>query len=49
MAGGADLPARKIYVCSVCGHTVYDNAPDKCPICNVAKDKFAEIAWPVAR
>lgn len=41
---GGDLPARKIYVCPVCGNTVYDTAPDKCPICGVPKDKFNEIA-----
>jgi len=44
VAGGGDLPARKIYVCPVCGNTVYDHAPEKCPICGVAKDKFNEIA-----
>ena len=41
---GKDLADRKIYVCPVCGNTVYDEAPDKCPICNVAKEKFVEIA-----
>ena len=41
---GSDLPARKIYVCPVCGNTVYDEAPDNCHICNVAKEKFFEVA-----
>ena len=41
---GSDLPARKIYVCPVCGNTVYDDVPDKCPTCNAPKDKFFEIA-----
>lgn len=40
---GADLAETKIYVCQVCGNTVYGQAPDKCPICNAVKDKFAEI------
>ena len=40
---GNDLPARKIYVCEICGNTVYDEAPDKCPICGVPKSKFIEI------
>lgn len=44
VAGGKDLPARKLFVCPVCGNTVYDHAPDKCPICGVVKDKFVEIA-----
>lgn len=41
--GGKDLPAEKIYVCSICGNTVNGVAPDKCPICGVPADKFIEI------
>ena len=41
---GSDLPARKIYVCPVCGNTVYGEAPEKCPICNVPGEKFLEVA-----
>ena len=44
LKAGNDLPARKIYVCAVCGNTVLDDAPDKCPICGVGKDKFSEVA-----
>jgi rubrerythrin len=40
---GMDLPAAKIFVCQVCGNTVTGNAPDKCPICGVGKDRFAEV------
>jgi rubrerythrin len=40
---GKDLPERKIYVCEVCGNTVYDHAPEKCPICNAVQSKFTEI------
>jgi rubrerythrin len=39
-----DLPDRKIYVCAVCGNTVYDDIPDKCPVCNSSGDRFSEIA-----
>lgn len=39
----ADLPDAKIYVCAVCGNTVRDNAPDKCPVCSATKEKFIEI------
>ncbi len=38
-----DLNLQKIYVCSVCGNTVYDEAPEKCPICNVPASKFSEV------
>lgn len=40
---GKDLPKADIYVCQVCGHTVEGSAPDKCPVCNVGKDKFTRI------
>lgn len=40
---GADLPKSKIYVCPVCGNTVLNDPPDKCPICGVPKEKFEEI------
>jgi len=40
---GKDLPASAIYVCQVCGNTVFGSAPDKCPVCGVPRDKFIEI------
>lgn len=41
---GSDLPETKIFVCQVCGNTVKGEAPDKCPVCGAAKEKFNEIA-----
>ncbi len=38
-----DLPAARIVVCPVCGNTVKDEAPNKCPICGVAGEKFIDI------
>jgi rubrerythrin len=40
---GKDLPSTQVYVCQVCGNTVYGEAPDVCPICGVKKEKFTEI------
>lgn len=40
---GNDLPATAIYVCEICGNTVYGEAPDKCPICGVGKERFTLI------
>ncbi len=40
---GGDLPERKIYVCEICGNTVYDHAPDKCGVCGVPKERFSLI------
>lgn len=31
------------YVCSVCGNTVADEAPDTCPICKAGKKAFEHI------
>ena len=40
---GNDLPAASIFVCGVCGNTVIGEPPDKCPICNAMKGRFAKI------
>ncbi len=40
---GNDLAARPIFVCGICGNTVYDTAPEKCPVCGAAQAKFSEI------
>jgi len=41
--GGGDLAARPVYVCEICGNTVYDHAPDKCPVCGVPSERFTLI------
>ena len=40
---GNDLAEAPIYVCEICGNTVVGEAPDKCPICGVPKDKFSLV------
>jgi rubrerythrin len=40
---GKDLGATRIYVCPVCGNTVKGQAPDQCPICGTARERFKEI------
>lgn len=40
---GADIPEAGIFVCAVCGNTVKDHIPEKCPICGAAKKQFHEI------
>ena len=40
---GSDLTARPVYVCEICGNTVYDAAPDKCEVCGVPKERFTLI------
>ena len=43
LQAGKDLPETKIFVCDICGNTVNGEAPDKCPICGVPKQKFSEV------
>ncbi len=31
------------YVCQICGNTVENGAPDRCPICNAPKEMFRKI------
>ncbi|AYO29565.1 MAG: hypothetical protein PWR06_937 [Thermoanaerobacteraceae bacterium] len=38
-----DIDDGKVYVCPICGYTVKSNAPDKCPVCGVSKDKFVSF------
>ena len=40
---GSDLAGRRVYVCEICGNTVYDEVPERCPVCGVPGDKFTEI------
>ena len=40
---GKDMTQAKIFVCCVCGNTVLDEPPDKCPVCGAPKDKFTEF------
>ena len=42
VAGGKDLPAGAIFICTVCGNTV-TAAPDACPVCGSPKNKFSEV------
>jgi rubrerythrin len=40
---GEDAAVGIIYVCELCGYTVEDSLPERCPICNAPKDKFREF------
>jgi len=40
---GKDAAATAVYVCDVCGNTVYGAAPDKCPVCGAVKARFMAI------
>jgi len=38
-----DLGVEKYYVCSVCGNTVENEPPEKCPICGAPSTEFKMI------
>lgn len=38
-----DLNVNKIYVCTICGNIVFNEPPEKCPICSAFKKKFQEV------
>jgi rubrerythrin len=40
---GKDLTPSPIFICQVCGNTVFGMAEDKCSVCGAAKDKFSEV------
>ncbi len=40
---GEDFDDKKIFVCGVCGNTVLDEKPAKCPVCGAPAEKFFEV------
>jgi rubrerythrin len=40
---GKELPKTDYYVCSVCGNTVENEAPEKCPVCGNPKSKYFKV------
>jgi len=40
---GKDIASAPVLVCPICGHTVIGEAPDRCPICGVRKDRYVEF------
>lgn len=40
---GRDMELKAIYVCPVCGHTVLDEAPEKCPVCGAPRGKYHQF------
>jgi rubrerythrin len=42
-AEGKDLEVTNFYLCPVCGHIEFGEAPEKCPICNVPGSKYVQV------
>jgi len=41
---GKDVDLGPVQVCEQCGHTLEGEAPDKCPVCGVGKNRFKTFA-----
>ncbi|HUT57178.1 MAG TPA: rubrerythrin family protein [Phycisphaerae bacterium] len=41
---GSDVDLGPVQICSVCGHTIEGDAPDRCPICNALKKAYITFA-----
>lgn len=41
---GEDMEIGVINICDNCGHTVAGEAPERCPICNVPRDRYRAFA-----
>ncbi len=40
---GNDYELEYVSICEICGHTVKDGTPDKCPICGAPKEEFKKF------
>jgi len=38
-----DIDLKAVYICPICGHTVLDEAPDKCPVCGAKKELYKKF------
>lgn len=40
---GKDIELTAIYVCPVCGHTILDNPPERCPVCGAKQEMYRKF------
>jgi len=40
---GKDMELESVYICPICGHTVLNDAPDKCPVCGAKKEMYKKF------
>lgn len=40
---GKDLDIGTIYICPICGHTVAEDLPEKCPVCGAKKEVYKDF------
>ena len=37
---GEDIDIDKVYICPICGFTHIGDPPDRCPVCNMKRERF---------
>jgi len=37
---GKDLQLSSVNICPICGHTILDEIPDKCPVCGAKREMY---------
>lgn len=40
---GKDMELESVYICPICGHTVLNGAPDKCPVCGAKNEMYKKF------
>lgn len=40
---GKDIDIGTIYVCPICGHTVAEHLPEKCPVCGAKQEMYKDF------
>lgn len=40
LEAGQTVPVQDYYICEMCGYTIGQAAPDKCPVCGATKEQF---------
>lgn len=40
---GKDMELESVYICPICGHTVLDEAPERCPVCGAKKELYKKF------
>ncbi|MEO5365450.1 MAG: rubrerythrin family protein [Magnetococcus sp. WYHC-3] len=41
---GQDLDHEVLHVCGVCGHTLFGDAPESCPVCGAKRAAYQKVA-----
>ena len=43
LENGQDLATAALHICDVCGHTVFGEPPEKCPVCAAKSSAYSKV------